>query len=1513
MSILKKAAAIVGMGCIAMSALCSPPTATANAAQARKSRIAATDRLTPGAPRHLAAAGMRGTTGLPGIRIPSRATLINANHSSERMSDALRKAAGGIDLRGTVLASSAWGVNPAYGVYSIPSAAGEELSLLGASTVPLAEGYDDGNGTYYSAYIVSDNYGYAKECHLVALNTSDWTMLYDEIMPDYSMYSFGSAEDPTTGEVYSCNSNPQFNGYDWVKIDYPSKTVTIIQKEVPIYYAAVGCDADGQFYGVTEFGRFVKIDKTTGDYTEYPSDPMLPTGLSVSTQHGACVDDANGRFLLATYDYYGMSASLHSFSLSDGEYTKLLDFPNGEQVLGLYIPAKEINPSAPAAPSLEAVCDKGAMEVGITLTMPLTHYDGSDAAGETFDYTILADGAVIKTGSGEAGAIINETIALDKTGVTHFTAILSNAYGESKKARAACFIGKGCPSAPTNVVLAWSDNTATLSWDAVSTSSDGGYIDPAAITYIITDSEGNTVKSDISGTSASFELDAPATGILNVAYKVAAVYDSKQSSFTGSNAVMLGSYNVPLSMTFDADTFGQHTVIDANHDGKTWMLNYGSAMISYNFSLAMDDWLISPPIALEAGKTYPFKARVRAFESYSPERIEVKAGRGYTADAMTMEIVPPTVVSEDSYDGLEISGQIVTDEAGNYNIGFHGISDPYMYNFYIMSYEVGTPLSGENPAMISDLDIVPDKDGALSASISFTVPTSNVSGEPLEGKLSVVMTRDGETEVYREEADPGTPVSLTDIVPAAGEYTYTVTCAKGSDVSAPATATAYIGPKAAALVSAVTAYQTAPDKVKLAWEPVTTDIDGNPISASDVTYSVYSVAVNSAGKLELGECISTEPITDTSYEVTVPQSAKQDYVYFAVKSLNRGVGAGDLTVGHTVFGDAYPTPHVISGKEEIQKYFFEGWTSDYYAKINLGSSANGVAAQDSDDSYILINTPYTGQEASIATGRISLAGLSSPALIFWVYGFESETADLNETTVSIICDGEETELRKLMHNSLTPGRWNRIATDLVDFEGKDIRVKLAVSCNGVQYTLYDHIYIGENILHDLSVTLAAPAKAQTGSEFCLNATVKNNGAADATSYRINLLRNGEIVDTRDIVTPLPSEESVTEIFRQIPVVYDPAEYVFTAEVDYAADEVRDNNTSAQINIRRIPNNGPVVTNLKGEETSDGNIIVWDAIETGKAIPVETSESFEKAGSWEHEADGWLFVDADNSPVGGFTSFDIPGIAPKTSKASFFVWDAAELLPDTRFAPHSGNKFIASLYRSDYQASDDWAISPLLHEDEQTISFYAKSYSGSYSEYIQILYTSGEAADLESYTAVPNIGGSVPDEWTEYIFTVPAGTRHFAVRSMAEGAYMLELDDFTFVKDEAFYGQLMGYNVYCDHNRLNDQPVKETTFTHANPDTYHTYHVTAVYDSGESELSEPLNFTRSSVSDLTAGGICVRLEGRTLYVTGTAGANVTVSSVDGRTIFSGQGDCRVDLSPGVCLVSTADTVRKLVVR
>ena len=1507
--IIKKAAAIIGMACISMSALSEAPPATHSGSRAR---LAAIDREAPGAPRRLSAPGMSFGQPLSTIKIAAHPGKI-APQAPLTATRILQKAAPTATLRGTVLASSAWGVTPAYGVYQVPTVPGEEFTLIGASPVPLTEGYDDGNGTFYSAYITTDNYGYAKDCHLAAFDTSDWTMLYDEVLPDFSLYSFGSAEDSTTGEVYACCSNANFNGYDWVKIDYPSKTVTVVKKEIPIYFAAVGCDDEGQFYGLTEFGRFVKIDKTTGEYTEYPSDPILPSSVVASSQHGGCVDNANRQFLLATYNQYGMSSSLHAFNLDNGEYSKIIDFPNGEQVLGLYIPAAEINPSAPGTPGLTVTCEEGAMEVVATIAMPSTLAGGADASGMSFDFTISANGTAVRSGAGTANSTVVETIPLENSGMTHFTVVLSNAHGESRKTRVSCYVGKGTPSSPANVVLTWSDNNATLSWDAVTTTSDGGYIDPAGVTYNVTDQDGNPMATGLTTTSAQFPLATPSAGIEKVSYKVAAVYDSKMSAFTSSNTVTLGSYQVPMSMTFNEVTFPEHTVIDANNDGKTWILNFGKAMMTYSFTLQMDDWLISPPLALQANSTYPFKARVQAYESSYPERIEVKAGMGTTVEAMTIDVIPPTTVDDGSYEGMEISGQIVTDQAGNYHIGFHGISDAYMYNLYILSYEVEARLSGEIPSAVADLMVTPDPDGMLEAQVSFTVPSVNVSGEDITEELEVVVTRDGETEVYRRNLAPGAPVSFADAVAAAGEYTYTVTCALGENVSREVSATAYIGPKPAALTSSVAAYQSAPDKVRLAWEAVTTDIDGNPIQSSDVTYDVYSVIVNASGKLELGEKITSQPLSSTSYDATVTPSPVQDYIYFAVKSYNRGVGATELTVGSAIFGDAYPSPHRISGKNEIGEYFFEGWTSDAYSKINLGSSANGVAAQDDDDSYILIHTPYLNQTAYIATGRVSLSGLTSPTLIFWIYGFAADAGDLNVTTVSVICDGQEVIVDEFVHTGLTPDRWNRIETDLSDYAGKDVRVKLSLACNGVQYTLYDNIYIGDNIQRDLSVALSGPAKVAAGAEFSLNATVKNVGALTAQAFDINLLRDGETVATRNISSPLLSEESTTVAFSQVLGVQDPTGCVYSAQVVFAGDDNPDNDISLPVEVTRIVTDGPVVTNLSGQTTSEGNVLTWDAIETGKAIPVEITESFETATPWAHETEGWTFIDADDSPVGGFSSFDIPGITPRTTKASFFVWDAATLQPDSRFAPHSGDKFIASLYRADYQDSDEWAVSPRLYDEPQTISFFAKSYSGSYSERIQILYTSGDPDDLESYIAVPNVGGTVPDEWTEYTFSVPEGTRHFAVRSVAAGAYMLELDDFTFTRDKGFYGQLLGYNIYCDKIRLNDSPLSVPSFTHANPGASHTYHVSAVYDNGESELSEPLLISTSSIDETIHGTLSIRLEGHTLVVSGSAGASVTLFGVDGRKLHSTEGDCRIPLLPATYILSVGDTVKKLTVR
>lgn len=1507
---LTRLSSIVALG-LSFSVWSAPPSVAPSTA-GQRTRLMATDRSNPDSPRRLSVPFGAKRDSRLGFNTPNLTPRVSAAAKTSVARVPL-KAASDINLRGTVLESTAW-TTPAYGVYSIPLTQGEQLSLVGATSVPLTEGWDDGNGTYYSAYLVTDYSGYYVEsCHLAAFSTSDWSLLYDEELPDCSMYAFGSAEDPLTGIVYGCCSNAEFNGYDWVKIDYPSKSVTVVKKELPIYFAAVGCDTQGQFYGVTEFGRFVKIDKATGEYTEYPSDPVIPAGTGKSTQHGGCVDDANGRFLLATYDYYGSTSALHSFDLATGQYAKILDFPNGEQVLGLYIPAPPRSPLSPAIPALSVTCENGAMEVSVKLTLPSTLSDGSDASGQTFSYEVSANGEMRETGEGEAGSVADLVIPMTISGNVSFSAVVSNQYGESPKVRAQCYVGKGSPSVPTNLVLSLAGTTATLSWDAVTSASDGGYLDPDAVTYTIRDDAGETVMTGVTGTSASFEVEIPSSGVKTLTYSVAAVHDGKVSAFATSAPLMIGSYAPPVEMGFDEQTFPQHTVIDANDDGVAWGLNYGSAMIGYSFSQRMDDWLISPPVAMEANKTYPFKARVKATQSYYPERIEVKAAKAPTAEAMTINVVEPTVVEEDGSQGLEISGNITTDQAGNYYVGFHGISDAGMYNLYVLSYEIGECVSGEKPAAVSDLQVTPDETGALTALVTFTAPAVNLDGQPLGGDLDIVVTRDDDTEVYRRQHAPGSPVSFTDVVSLPGEYLYTVTAALGEDVSTPTTATAYVGPKPAALVDAVKAWQVTPDKVRLAWEGVTEDLYGNSVNPSDITYEVYAVNVNSMGKLELGDKITDSPVSEPTYDVVMAPAESQDYVYFAVKSLHRGVGHTELTVGSTVFGNAYPLPHRISGKNEINDYFFEGWTSDSYVNINLGSSANGVPAQDGDDSYIIVKTPYYDQSAYFSTGRVSLAGASEPYLIFWIYGFETTSGNLNETIVSIISEGEEHLEETIINATLTANRWNRVEIDLSAYIDKDIRVKIATVCNGYQFTLYDNIYVGENLRHDLSANLDLPGKVETGAPFTATVSVKNNGSEDATGFDVKLLRDGQEIATRDIPTILASEEETLVKFDLTLGVHDPATCAFSAEVIYPADEYTVNNTSATLKTSRIINPVPVVTSLQGEKTSEGNRLTWEPVQTGIPVPVTVAESFEDAESWAHHVDGWLFVDADKSPVGGLSGITIPGIISYTSEASFFVWDYTMIGDDSRKAPHSGDKYIASLFRADYGESDDWAISPRLASEEQTVTFYAKSYSGSYPERLEVLYTSGDASDLESYVKVENVGGTVPGEWTQYSFTLPEGTTHFAVRATSADAYMLMLDDFSFKADTGFYGQLLGYNVYCDRQLLNDSPVTEAAFTHPNPGERHIYHVTAIYDSGESELSEPLEILSSGITAATLSGLTIRVEGRVIILAGADGLPVALHGADGKTYHTGNGDCRLTVAPSTYLLTVGTTVRKLIVR
>ncbi|MDE5979704.1 MAG: choice-of-anchor J domain-containing protein, partial [Muribaculaceae bacterium] len=320
-----------------------------------------------------------------------------------------------------------------------------------------------------------------------------------------------------------------------------------------------------------------------------------------------------------------------------------------------------------------------------------------------------------------------------------------------------------------------------------------------------------------------------------------------------------------------------------------------------------------------------------------------------------------------------------------------------------------------------------------------------------------------------------------------------------------------------------------------------------------------------------------------------------------------------------------------------------------------------------------------------------------------------------------------------------------------------------------------------------------------------------------------------------------------------------------------------------------------------------------------AQPMQVTEDFESGESFAKEFEGWTFVDLDNGFQGGFQNIDIPGVTPDKTKGSFFVFDNADDAFNLSFATTSGTKFLATLFNYDDSAIDDWAISPILTGDAQTISFFARSYSNDYPEKIEVWYTTSTSVDPADFVKVESFGTkTVPCDadrnFVEYTADLPAGAKRFAIRSCATGSFMLLVDDVTYTALDTFDGELKGYNIYCDGVKLNDAPLTEAAYVHADvDDAAHTYHVTAVYDKGESELSEPVTIDQSGIDAVLAAGIKVAVEGHAIVVTGAEGKLVTINAVDGRTIYSAQGDARVTVNSSIYLVTADRKTVKVIVR
>ena len=904
---------------------------------------------------------------------------------------------------------------------------------------------------------------------------------------------------------------------------------------------------------------------------------------------------------------------------------------------------------------------------------------------------------------------------------------------------------------------------------------------------------------------------------------------------------LIATLDVPYTADLtQPETFDIFTVIDANEDGCTW--NWDDTYhTNYNYSPdnAADDYLVMLPVQLEAGKNY--SVIVNAYNSGIDERFEVLLGTEPTAEALTTTIIEPTDVTTYEDMGEEYEGMFSVNEAGKYYLAVHAIS------------------------------VVADEQAALRADVSVTAPTVAVDGSPLTSNLARIdILRDGTVVGCVEDVVSGATVVYVDEPDYVGDHTYQAIPYNESGKGLKSEkVTVYVGPDVPCAVENLTAADGG-DIVALNWDKVsTTGENGGPVNPATVNYLVWSTFIEQGWtdySIEKNELLAT--LTDAdAYDVPFDTNEGEQHVeYWIVETKNEANAEYDgmTTTTGLLVGAPYELPLVESFTDDELHYFWETNGTVMISAQSSDDDGSSMALLSEEEGVVLFNS-----------GKLDLEGLANPTLVFDVAS--PNIQDL--TIIGSVDDGEFTVLQenvsvgnsftqvKVPLTALQGGRYARFglvaeyvnASEIDHWEGELITMG--------DVLLVDNIHIADLYQHDLSVAVDAPSSVVAGNTASMTVTVTNEGEDAANGFNVVLMAGDkQLLD----VTPnqtLPSFKSWTQQVDFPTSVLDEAGDVeIVARVVYEMDQQLANN-EAQAYITIVEPALPAPTDLVVEKMSASDLALsWTAPDTNGAMRVtedfEDSEVFPEfslGGITATQHTGafgdWSLYDGNGLMCYSFSGFEVPNLGEPMAWMPFnSMYEDFPVEVGSVYEPHSGNQLLLSVCVSDgdpIPGTDHWLISPELMGNEQEISFFARVITPDYGyESFEVLYSTSDD-DIDSFVSLDEIWLDATD-WTEYTFTLPEGTKRFAIRHSSQDIFGLLLDDVTYERAAI---APVAYNIYVDGELVGSTP--ETTYelpATGLTDGQHSFAVTAVYEGGRE--SAPATATidiHSGISELAVDG------------------------------------------------------------
>ena len=670
--------------------------------------------------------------------------------------------------------------------------------------------------------------------------------------------------------------------------------------------------------------------------------------------------------------------------------------------------------------------------------------------------------------------------------------------------------------------------------------------------------------------------------------------------------------------------------------------------------------------------------------------------------------------------------------------------------------------------------------------------------------------------------------------------------------------------------------------------------------------------------------VVADDVTGDRYELTSLNSEMPQVLsYFSVTAKNQKGESEPAQSNSRLVGPSYPAPYTESFADAT---ITNGpWTTELLAGKSYDSDWTPRAdqSQDNDGGSADFQGYAAGASTRIYSPKIDISAVDNPRLNAWIlmptggvrvrFQISDDYADWHD--VDTIEVAEE---------------WTRVNIDLASYKSKNLRIALVGEClEDFNFAYVDHIEIRGYLDNNLQATgITGPEKVNFKEEAKYVVSVLNEGVRDASQFTVYLTDEEFNVLATKTVESLAAQSSVNvEISYTPSIEMAGSELTVYGVVGYDSDEEQDDNRTKTAVVTKVKGSSyPVATGLTGSSEGTAIKLAWSAPSLSKPVAEVVTDGFEDYDPFTIDGFGaWTVADVDG---GNTYVFGESQSWPNAGQPqAFMIFDMnsehiAGLGVDERFMMDSshGSK-LAVCWSSDPQTTDlghndDWLISPRLADGGQTVSFQAKAYDSSFTESIEVYYsTTGNA--IEDFTNNLAKVSSVPaDTWATYTYDLPANTTYFAIRCVSANAFLLGIDNVVYKPQPVLPEGLAveSYNVYRNGELLDNTAATEFT-DNAPSDGDNVYAVSVVYNMGESILSDPCTVGTSGIENNSMDNIRVYEENGTIVIRGAEGKRATVSDMSGIVLHNDicSDVTVISVSRGVYVVKVNGKAIKVIVR